>query len=416
MLAPRIVHFGSDQIFWDCSTVSACEILPSGLPRPLDTLAASDRHWRERLQDGLVLKHRPLGGTADLSIEDFWKVAVRNYTSCALTNYTDKLSAIWGVAKLLRDILEEEYAAGLWIQRLEEQLAWRVVNCRQEDGSPSVRPGNPDIPSWSWASMKGVVELQDRLTDRDYTVSNHLGQDIEFRVKQDVGGKKSPRLNSPEQELTLEEGMRLWEKRSPQPTPNISRVNSGLSQNSEIEPFQPPQDGVKSPKLQQQSDDEHPELETPVIEIRGCIRIGSLQLNNEVGKWTLSVEHDEEDLPPNVFDVGTLEVFPDEEPNRASLSCFFMVLAFSEHKKVSIQPVFSEDGIMRQPRRVIVSTYSGIGLILRDEGNQCYSRTGCFRFHDFTEARTNTLTLVKDVDDISEDVGDKYRPQNISLI
>lgn len=32
MLSSRIIHFTQSQVFWDCSTMSACEKLPEGIP------------------------------------------------------------------------------------------------------------------------------------------------------------------------------------------------------------------------------------------------------------------------------------------------------------------------------------------------------------------------------------------------
>ena len=63
-------------------------------------------------------------------MEDFWKPAVKNYTSCNLTKQSDKRMAGWGIAKLVRDSLEsgEEYSAGMWEHHLEEQLAWTVAD------------------------------------------------------------------------------------------------------------------------------------------------------------------------------------------------------------------------------------------------------------------------------------------------
>src|SRR6266576_3348812 len=99
MLAPRILHFTKHQIFWDCAEMSSCETLPSGLPQALDRAATSDRHWRGRLLESRSLGYVPVAGANDDSIEHFWNSAVRRYTSCDLTKGSDKLIAIWGIAK-----------------------------------------------------------------------------------------------------------------------------------------------------------------------------------------------------------------------------------------------------------------------------------------------------------------------------
>lgn len=96
MLSPRILHFAHDQIFWDCGTISACEILPSGLPIKLDYVASTDRHWRGRLQESSSLAHAPLSGVNTDSLGGFWSSSVLNYTQCELTSQDDKSRDMMG--------------------------------------------------------------------------------------------------------------------------------------------------------------------------------------------------------------------------------------------------------------------------------------------------------------------------------
>ncbi|KAK4223130.1 heterokaryon incompatibility protein-domain-containing protein [Podospora fimiseda] len=200
MLAPRLLHFSKTQVLWDCATVSASEGLPAGLPAQLDIKSATERHWRERLsmiwEDSAAIgKVQELrAGTADDSLEGFWREAVRNYTRCELTSYTaDRLKAIWGVAKLVRDGLREEdgdsseleeYGSGLWRKNLYMQLSWRVV---KPNTAEKVRPDDLAAlhPSWSWASTIGEIELQPRnpsILEQCYKVKNHKGGKVEFEI------------------------------------------------------------------------------------------------------------------------------------------------------------------------------------------------------------------------------------------
>ncbi|KAL5405542.1 hypothetical protein PMIN03_008399 [Paraphaeosphaeria minitans] len=184
MLSPRILHFADSQIFWDCSTLSACEALPRGLPHSLDAKASTDRNWRGRMQRMLFDTPQkydvPVIGANDDSIENFWRSALLSYTSCNLTDQGDKSVAIWSIAKLVRDVLGERYGGGLWESNLEEQLAWHSY------GVVSASDGRlPELqsryPSWSWASMKGPIVARSRLsTARQYVVENHAGGAITF--------------------------------------------------------------------------------------------------------------------------------------------------------------------------------------------------------------------------------------------
>lgn len=179
MLSPRIIHFTHTQVFWECSTTSACETLPEGLPFAISAKATTDRRWRGRLQR----KNAEQGISASVvedSLESFWKTAVLNYTSCELTNQADKTLAIWSVAKLVRDNLQltDQYGCGLWSIALHEQLAWQVKTTKTDARMDSLQSV---FPSWSWASVNAPIQIQDRIVmKRCYTVKNHDGDPLDF--------------------------------------------------------------------------------------------------------------------------------------------------------------------------------------------------------------------------------------------
>ena len=159
--------------------MSACETLPAGLPLPLDQQSARDRHWRGRLQES-ARGTKLLSGINDDSLDDLWRSTVRDYTSLDLTNQTDKRMAIWGVVKRLREIQSEEYVAGMWEGALEEQLAWRVVDC-----TTSKRPSELNInPTWSWTSIQGAILSPSRSDrwQRSYIIRDHAGDRIWFDI------------------------------------------------------------------------------------------------------------------------------------------------------------------------------------------------------------------------------------------
>ena len=160
MLSQRLLHFGKHQIFWECPSLCACEAFPNGLPVGLEGKAREGLEWKETLQAGYLNKGLSTRGLQRLPSYKFWRESVFNYTSCELTVETDKLVAIAGIARLLRHALAERYLAGLWENNLEEQLAWKVVDCKKASGAPSTRQVKYRAPSWSWASVDGVVELQ----------------------------------------------------------------------------------------------------------------------------------------------------------------------------------------------------------------------------------------------------------------
>lgn len=152
----------------------------------MDARAALDRHWRQRLQfkpgDQVV-------GTADVSALTFWNSAVREYTSCSLTKRSDKLNAIWGIAKVVGDLLGEDYCDGLWSKSMVDQLAWTVADPQ----SPVKHDDLGNFPSWSWASVDGTINLSNRLVDPGHLfATNHQGQPIAFEVAKPESGQTVP--------------------------------------------------------------------------------------------------------------------------------------------------------------------------------------------------------------------------------
>jgi hypothetical protein len=206
MLSPRVVHFGSKQIFWDCASKSACEILPHNLPEPLDSISATERHWRERLQlSSFVKDGHDLVGQADDSVETLWRMAIKNYTTCSLSEAKDKLIACWSLAKLVRDMLENDnYAVGMWSTNLHKQLTWIVENYKK------AKRIDIGVPSWSWASIDEKEKKQGcpillphrlgSISDQNsFFVTGHDGSPIAFKIK-DQPDKKKAENEEPELE------------------------------------------------------------------------------------------------------------------------------------------------------------------------------------------------------------------------
>ena len=374
MLAPRLLHFAHHQIFWDCATTSACETLPSGLPQPLDATAGTDRHWRGRLQESDSLRHRPLAGAADSSLERFWKAAVRSYTACELTKGRDKLIAIWGIAKLIRDALGEAYGAGLWERNLEEQLAWRVVEC-EADGRPEEQS---HVPSWSWASVKGVVEVRDRMP-RWRVVRGHEGEPIAFSL---VGRKPSKQLeersDSWDEELAIM-SQHLTKMGKKQQGSEVDKEASNHSAKKEGQPKEAAEQGQTGSHAKAEGD-QPPKLQSISIPIRGHVGFARLRLDALGGRWTLEIpecpEMDEED--------GMLEVFPDVKLKFEGLrgeNCYFVVLASS--KLNPNNEVVSAGGahVHGGDEKDITYTYSGVGITLKPaERERHFYRTGALHF------------------------------------
>ncbi|KAH0442151.1 heterokaryon incompatibility protein [Colletotrichum camelliae] len=352
MLSPRLIQFGHNQIFWDCATKSACEILPDGLPASLDTRAGVDRYWRQRLQDAAITV-RPLVDASEGSLEKFWENAVRTYTACDLTNLDDRDDAIWGVAKLSRDALGEEYAYGLWSTRIEEQLAWRV-----EDPEVSSYPdaSKKKFPSWSWTHLQGTIQVPPRVHDppRFYKVVNHQGGNLEFQFERAVWGRIEGEYRKVWREETknMNAKLELADARSNRSDGHAAKTESPAKWNK--------------PNLDKAS-----ALRSKRIALRGHICKGTVRPVPEGKQWEFVFgEPGEKQV---VF-----AAHPDVARSQNEAPCEFLLLAASRYfidrlgKELRNRDYLEDDDIMDEQ-------HFGVGILVEREGNDLI-RVGAVSF------------------------------------
>jgi hypothetical protein len=172
-LSPRTLYFGKSQLFWHCRESFACETFPDGLPRnlnPKEQNHYSHAYMREGIQAEFPQyinpkqSNRSIRALRQTGLLIEWHEIVREYSKRNLTKRKDKLMALSGVARSLQNRFGHEYIAGLWRPELEWQLMWAV--------SDSVRGGqrsaSHQIPSWSWASVDGEIDLGSDKDDFHY--------------------------------------------------------------------------------------------------------------------------------------------------------------------------------------------------------------------------------------------------------
>ncbi|KAH8722520.1 heterokaryon incompatibility protein-domain-containing protein [Phaeosphaeriaceae sp. PMI808] len=157
LLSPRVIHFGSSQLFWECREHDACESYPQGLPPLFEPQLYTN--FKALDPGNYSKKMTKRGQEVDPATEKYqiWNAIVKSYCGTLLTASGDKLVALSGIAKRLMSMIDDDYIAGMWRKYLESALLWQVENMEQVDGSPSLRPAPYRAPSWSWASIDGVV-------------------------------------------------------------------------------------------------------------------------------------------------------------------------------------------------------------------------------------------------------------------
>lgn len=115
------------------------------------------------------------------SYREIWATLVHIYTQRCLSKNSDRLPAISGLASEFQQYIDDTYVAGLWKSDLPVALGWMSSSLhRAESTTKKVTPSllieekdlvdewphgirndtNGDIPSWSWASVRGPVQLR----------------------------------------------------------------------------------------------------------------------------------------------------------------------------------------------------------------------------------------------------------------
>lgn len=91
------------------------------------------------------------------SFSQLWYEVVEPYSRGKLTAPTDKLIAFKGIEDQVSNATKLTYLWGLWRERLLTDLLWHAIE------GPGKRllneQGVPVAPTWSWASIDGVVSL-----------------------------------------------------------------------------------------------------------------------------------------------------------------------------------------------------------------------------------------------------------------
>lgn len=318
----------------------------------MDKIAGPDRHWRGRLQEHG--SSYDVSGPNDQPLSVYWQTAVRNYTSCNLTQRSDKLIALWGIAKLIKDNLGVEYGEGLWEDNLEDQLAWRVAKCKLTERPVTQKR---KIPSWSWASMDGEIIIADKLSDKSHpTVCDHNGRDLELDLK---GVKRYARSNRPS---------------GPGPLPQ-DRVQSDsvleVKNAKSMLQKDPPHD-LEDSKSEKADKDAEPVLHNLSIPIQGHVNRGLLVFHEIKKAWVLRLDTEDN------FD---MDAFPDTIPGPTEATHYYNFVVLSA-KKVVKEKEWGMQVINNSDVK-----YEGRGILLEPVGHQDedrFCRVGAFDFRQAT--------------------------------
>jgi len=140
-LAPRTIHFTASEVYWECYHTNACETFPAGMQQKLV----------ESLGGLTQIFTTPISAAT-------WNRLVEEYSTRKLTFSSDKLVALSGIAQAIHLQSNDEYVVGMWRSKLEEQLCWKLRYNGQVKNSKEIVPYR--APTWSWASVDGVIDFK----------------------------------------------------------------------------------------------------------------------------------------------------------------------------------------------------------------------------------------------------------------
>lgn len=164
LLPVRTLHFGGQQMMWECQT----EVLAEGYcdsddvtrdqkPGELESLIRDGIH--NDSPSTLVSNKASVPHEADSStisqlyslqdnIYNQWYRVVENYAHLRLTKRTDRLPALAGIAQQFQSLTRDTYLSGIWKSELLRGLQWSYI-----PPGTMTRPVIPRAPSWSWAAL-----------------------------------------------------------------------------------------------------------------------------------------------------------------------------------------------------------------------------------------------------------------------
>jgi hypothetical protein len=202
LLSPRIIHYGKQQMYWECRKCFQAEDGAQFNPLSFnaDQLLAQQRLPAKQhggLKNWISYVEGVNAANATTPSHGRWKggwlSVVEDYSTRSLTYGNDKLPALSGLARFLAQNTGDQYYAGLWKAHILEDLHWRVLEKQTEQlAFGPTKPTSYRAPSWSWASVDAAIKF--RPLDFDRIVAEFLDCSVETPGKNPFGRVSSGRL------------------------------------------------------------------------------------------------------------------------------------------------------------------------------------------------------------------------------
>lgn len=179
LLSPRTLHYGQQQMFWECKKCFSAEDGARFSPdifcidRVLGTQRQPGRDHGAGDSWATVFEGQD---PSDLPIRPFhgrwhggWLSMITDFSKRRLTYPDDKLPALSGLASLIVTQTGDRYLAGLWRDHLFEDLHWKAEDMRTLKRLRNIwgvsetfekKRLSSRAPSWSWASVEAEIEFK----------------------------------------------------------------------------------------------------------------------------------------------------------------------------------------------------------------------------------------------------------------
>lgn len=170
LLSSRILHFGGQQMMWQCQTKTLAEgfcdtdsALEEQIPGTIESMLRTEFHAITQHSfnaesdfsqaESVESIPRSLAASDKIypmqdDIYGQWYHLIGIYARLKLTKGTDKLPAIAGIAQQVQLHTSDTYLAGLWKSDIQRGLQWWC-----SPAAAMEKPPVPRAPSWSWAAL-----------------------------------------------------------------------------------------------------------------------------------------------------------------------------------------------------------------------------------------------------------------------
>lgn len=128
----------------------------------------------------LLLAFKGTEPAGQIEFHNSWFETVERYSPRKLTQHTDKIFALAGVADIVQEFVKIKFLAGIWKEHIVFNLLWTIRGV-------AFRRPERQIPTWSWASVDGeIANLLSELINDSLAAEDLKGNDTLRNTWEDI--------------------------------------------------------------------------------------------------------------------------------------------------------------------------------------------------------------------------------------